>query len=317
MKTPSTDRIDDSLAEEAAGWLARIQSDDASEADHKRFQEWIDASSAHREAYEEMKELWGEMRNIKIALPSDAKRAVSGKKAAAAASLLCLCGLAGLFASQSGMIERYRADYYTDIGQTSTFTLDDGTRVSLNTDAAIQVRYTGSERRVMLLRGEAFFDVAKNPQRPFIVVSDEMTAKALGTHYGVKAADGSGHGQVQVEEGSVEVETPEGATRLAAGDVVTLDSTGKAIRSRRDVSANTAWRDGKLIFSDQSLGEVLDTLEHYRRGRIVILDKQAASLSVSGIFDLGNTDQALHILESSLPVTVTRLSGMVVLVRSR
>lgn len=195
--------------------------------------------------------------------------------------------------------------------------LEDGTRISLNSDTAIETRYSAHERRVVLLRGEAFFDVAKNPQRPFIVDNNGLKAHALGTHYSVRAGDGSLPQEVQVEEGEVEVKTTSGTARLGAGDVVTMDSDGAIVRSRQDVTNNTAWREGKLVFSGQSLRQVLQILAQYRHGKILVLDDEASRLSVSGIFDLHDTDQALRILESNLPVSVTKLAGMVVLVRSR
>ncbi|WP_320199681.1 FecR family protein [Agrobacterium sp. rho-13.3] len=311
------DLIDHALAEEAALWVARIQSADATKADHRDFEEWLEADPGRQSAYEEMKGLWSEMRDMQIELPAEPSRLASGKTIATTMGFICLLGLATVFFWQTGVIDRFQADYYTSIGETSVIRLEDGTEVTLNTDAAIQTRYTDHERRVVLLRGEAFFDVVKNPQRPFVVDNKALTAKALGTHYSVRAGAGLLPQEVQVEEGEVEVETPHGVARLGAGDVVTLDNTGNMVRSKQDVSSNTAWRDGKLVFSGQSLREVLKILAQYRHGRILILDDRAAKLSVSGIFDLKNTDQALHILEGNLPVVVTRLSGMMVLVRSR
>ncbi len=307
----------DGLAEEAAFWVARMQSSDATEADHTAFQEWLASRPSHSHAYEEMRSLWGDMRDVQIALPVDRKRHVSGRTVAMSIGVICLLGLAALSIQQIGVVDRLRADYYTTVGETRVVTLDDGTQVTLNTDAAIQAQYTDRERRIVLLRGEAFFDVTKNQQRPFIVESNGWTAKAVGTHYSVRAETGALPQQVQVEEGQVEVATQTGATLLGAGDVVTRDVDGKLLRSRQDVANNTAWREGKLVFSGQPLSEVLEVLARYRHGRIMVLDERAARLNVSGIFDLKDTDQALRILEADLPVAVTRLSGMMVIVRSR
>ncbi|WP_288430815.1 FecR family protein [uncultured Agrobacterium sp.] len=316
MHEPANDLNDDGLAEEAALWVARMQSADATQVDQRDFEDWLNASAAHGQAYEEMQSLWGSMRGIDLELPKQRKR-ISGKAATATLALLCLIGLSLFFARQSGVVERLQADFYTSVGETKVVTLDDGTQISLNTDSAVQTRYTPAERRVVLLRGEAFFDVAKNPQRPFIVESGTLTAQALGTHYAVRSAGSLLAEEVQVEEGEVRVDAAGETTRLVAGDAVTLDDAGKFIRTKKDVANNTAWRDGKLAFSGQSLGEVLKVLERYRHGRIVVLDDRAAKLSVSGIFDLRQTDQALHILETNLPVTVTHMSSLIVFVRSR
>lgn len=316
MRDRKSDRTKAGLDEQAALWVARMQSADASPSDRQAFQDWLTADPSHKDAYEDMASLWGDMRDVQ--LPSPSHRAQKSRRAVVTAlCLLCLLGATTLLSQQAGVIDRLRADHYTAVGETRVLRLEDGTQLSLNSDTAIETRYSGHERRIVLLRGEAFFDVAKNPQRPFIVDNNGLKAQALGTHYSVRAGNGSLQQEVQVEEGEVEVKTTSGTARLGAGDVVTMDGDGAIVRSRQDVTNNTAWREGKLVFSGQSLRQVLQILAQYRHGKILVLDDEAARLSVSGIFDLHDTDQALRILESNLPVSVTKLAGMVVLVRSR
>lgn len=313
MRDTESDRTEDGIAEQAALWVARMQSADASPADRQAFETWLASHPSNAHAYNEMAALWGDMRDVELT----STLAQKPRSATKVLTTLCLLGAAFLLSRQTGLIDRLQADYYTSVGETRMLTLEDGTHVSLNSDTAIETRYSDRERRIVLLRGEAFFDVAKNPHRPFIVDNNGLKAQALGTHYGVRAGNGSLPQEVQVEEGEVEVETTSGIARLGAGDVATLDAEGAIVRSRQDVANNTAWREGKLVFSGQSLRQVLQILAQYRHGRIVVLDDTAARLSVSGIFDLHDTDQALRILESNLPVKVTKLSDMMVLVRSR
>ncbi|MFK3780744.1 FecR family protein [Agrobacterium sp. NPDC089420] len=308
---------DDSLAEEAALWVARMQSADATAAEREAFHVWLRADAAHASAYEDMQSLWGELGEIELAPAGQQKRRGPRRAMLAGVAGLCLIGLAALFAQKSGLTDRWQADYYTEIGETRVLALEDGSRISLNTDTAITVHYSASERRITLLRGEAYFDVAKNPDRPFVVEDGVLTAKALGTHYSVRAGSGVLPQEVQVEEGRVEVTTDTDVAVLTPGETVTLGDDGRLVRANKDVANSMAWREGKLVFSGQPLREVLDTLSQYRRGRIVILDEAAARQRVSGIFDLKDTDQALTILEESLPVSVSRLSNMLVFVRSR
>ncbi|EHH06033.1 FecR iron sensor protein [Agrobacterium tumefaciens CCNWGS0286] len=308
---------DDGLVEEAALWVARMQSKDATEAERAAFHVWLRADAAHAAAYEEMQSLWGELGEIDLAPAERQKRRRPRRAMLAGLASLCLIGLAALFAEKSGLKDRWLADYYTGIGETRVLALEDGSRISLNTDTAIAVHYSQKERRITLLRGEAYFDVAKNPERPFIVEDGALTAKALGTHYSVRTGNGALPQEVQVEEGRVEVTTGAEVAVLTPGEAVTLGGDGRLVRARKDVANSMAWRVGKLVFSGQPLREVLDILSQYRRGRIVILDEAAAKQRVSGIFDLKDTDQALTILEESLPVSVSRLSGMLVFVRSR
>ncbi|KJF67211.1 FecR family protein [Rhizobium nepotum] len=309
--------INDSLAEEAALWVARMQSRDATDEERDAFQTWLRADAAHAAAYEEMHTLWGELGDVELAPAEDRKRHLSGRTVLAGIAGLCLIGLAALSVEQSGLKDRWQADYYTEIGETRMLVLEDGSRISLNTDTAITVDYSQKERRIALLRGEAYFDVAKNPQRPFVVRGGSLMAKALGTHYSVRTGNSALSQEVQVEEGRVEVTTDSEVAVLTPGETVILGGDGRLVRARKDVANNTAWREGKLVFSGQPLREVLDILAQYRRGRIVILDEAAARQRVSGIFDLKDTDQALTILEESLPVSVSRLSGMLIFVRSR
>jgi transmembrane sensor len=122
---------------------------------------------------------------------------------------------------------------------------------------------------------------------------------------------------VRVEQGRVEVISGEHQVILEAGGVASLTTPGRFSVTTADVANETAWRSGKLVFSGQPLREVLTTLDRYRHGRIVVMDSAAAEQRVSGIFDLNDTDQALRVLEENLPVSVTHLTGLMVVVRSR
>lgn len=308
-------QVAEHVLEQAAGWVARLQSNDATDVDRRDFQEWLARDPAHQSAYDDMRQLWGDLKDVPIpSRPRPTRRIVVGQ-------LLGLTVAAGLvvLAGRAGLIDRLRADHYTAIGEVRSLVLDDGTRVDLNTDSAIAIRYSAAERRVELLRGDAFFDVAKNPDRPFVVTESGWRATALGTRYGVRTPSGAHDGEVSVEEGHVEV-SGEGEREgivLRAGDSTSL-TRGLPLAARPvDVVTETAWRSGKLVFSGRPLREVLATLGRYRRGTILVLDERAASQTVSGIFDLRDTDQALDALEDSLPVSVHRLSDMVVVVRSR
>jgi transmembrane sensor len=308
----------DRVAEQAAGWVARLQSNDATDEDHRRFAEWLDRDPAHREAYDEFRKLWGDLKDIPI--PPERLKKLRNTRRRAAVSRVA--GLAVLFLIctslyQAGLIDRLRADFYTSVGEVRTITLEDGTRVDLNTDTAIAVDYSETARRVHILRGEAFFDVAKNPLRPFVVADDTLTATAVGTQYGVRTTAGSFRGDVQVEEGRVEVRSGAQQELVEAGYAATLTAQGRVRVQRSDVGDATAWRSGKLIFSGRPLREVLATLERYRHGQILVVDEEAADRKVSGIFDLNDTEGALRELESSLPVSVTRVTGLMVIVRSR
>ncbi len=309
--------IEDRIAEEAARWVARLQSADATDQDRREFQFWLDRDAAHQAAYDEFKNLWADLKDVPI--PSGRLKKLRMSRRAAASSIVSIGIIAILSVTlyRMGFIDHMRADYYTVVGEVRSVTLADGSRVDLNTDSAIIVRYSQGERRIQLLRGEAFFDVARNPERPFVVDDSSLKATALGTQYSVRAASDDSLGTVRVEQGRVEVTNRQQQVVLEAGDAANLTAKGAFAVTKTDVANETAWRTGKLVFSGQPLREVLATLERYRRGRILVLDDAAADQQVSGVFDLKDTDQALRVLEENLPVSVTHLTDLMVVVRSR
>jgi len=307
---------EDRIAEEAAGWVARLQSSDATDRDRRDFELWLARDASHQAAYDEFRTLWGDLKDVPIPPGRLKKLRSSRRSAVSSVAAVGIIAVLSVALYRMGMIDRMRADYYTAVGEVRSLTLADGSRVDLNTDTAIAVRFSAGERHIELLRGEAFFEVTKNPLRPFVVEDSALKARALGTRYGVRTAAGGFGGDVQVEEGRVEVSHDSDRVVLEAGDVATL-TQGRISLSKGDVSSDTAWRTGKLMFSGQPLRDVLATLERYRHGKIIVLDQAAAERTVSGIFDLNDTDQALQSLEKNLPVSVTRLTGMMVVVRSR
>lgn len=309
--------IDDSVLEAAATWVAKLQSDDATAADRAAFELWVSAHSDHRMAYEELRALWSDLGDVPI--PSERLGELHAQRRRRVGGFVGLCLAAGfaMLALATPYGDRWRADFYTGVGEIRRITLEDGTEVDMNTDTALVVRYGQGRRKVRLLRGEAFFAVAKNPLRPFVVEEGALSAMALGTRYSVGTAGTERAAGVQVEEGRVEVEAAGQKAILGAGEVATIDKQGRLSMSKTDVAAGTAWRDGKLVFSRRPLRDVLSTLERYRHGRILLLDEAAGGLEVSGIFDLHDTDAALQVLEASLPLRVMRISGLMVVVQSR
>ncbi|WDZ80144.1 FecR family protein (plasmid) [Ensifer adhaerens] len=309
--------IDDSILEAAATWVARLQSDDATAIDRQAFERWLGEHPDHRTAYDELRALWSDLGEVPISegrlgeLQTQRRRRVGGFVG------LCLAAGVAILSLATPYGDRWRADYYTGVGEVRRIALEDGTEVDLNTDTALVVRYEQARRTVRLLRGEAFFSVAKNPLRPFVVEDGALSATALGTRYSVGSVAVDQAAAVQVEEGRVEVEAAGQKAVLGAGEAATVDRQGRISLSKADVAAGTAWRDGKLVFSRRPLSDVLSTLERYRRGRILLVDEAAGSLEVSGIFDLRDTDDALRVLEASLPLRVIRLSDLMVVVQSR
>ncbi|MBO1020471.1 FecR family protein [Methylobacterium sp. SD274] len=297
---------DDPVYEAAAFWVVRLTSADASSADRKAFEVWRRADPAHAEAYAEM-ETW---RRTMGQVPDPRERK---SRRAVGLSAVVAIAFAGIAGAQLGLIDRLRADAWTGVGEIETRTLVDGSRIDLNTDTAVALRFTAEERAVDLLRGEAVFDVVPDPRRPFIVRGNGVSARAVGTRFYVRV-DGAAD-PVGVAEGRVDVSTAVGHTLLHPGEVAFRDEGDRPVARQGNVAEAMSWRDGKLSFSGQSLRQVIAELERYRRGRILLMDSSVGERRFSGTLDPRDTDEALDVLVTAMGIRVTRLTPFVILVR--
>lgn len=317
MAEPDDQSQDDLRSEEAAAWVARLQSSDATAADRAGFSAWCARDPRNAETYRDLVSLWGELKDAPVSKDRLRKLRAARRARIVGGLGVLLLAATGLGVSQSGWVERLQADHSTGVGEIRRITLSDGSQIVLNTDTALRLRFDDGRRQVELLRGEAYFEVVSMPARPFVVLGETLAATALGTRYAVRLSHGGRGPDVVVEQGRVAVRAPGAQLELKAGDEATLSADGRLVLSRPDMAGETAWKDGKLVFSDRPLVEVLAALGRYRQGRILVLDDDAARQHVSGVFDVTDTDGALTTLEASLPVSVTRLASLVVIVRSR
>ncbi|MFD0935887.1 FecR family protein, partial [Methylobacterium trifolii] len=164
---------EDPVYEAAAGWVARLASPDATDRDRDAFEVWRAADPAHGEAHAEMDRLWRKLGHVPD--PRERRRGPKGLAGIAAAAAL----IAAL-SYQFGLVDRLRSDLRTGVGDITRATLADGSRIDLNTDTAVALQFTETERGVELLRGEAAFDVVPDPRRPFVVRGGGVSARAVG-----------------------------------------------------------------------------------------------------------------------------------------
>ncbi|MGH8083173.1 MAG: FecR family protein [Lysobacter sp.] len=219
--------------------------------------------------------------------------------------------------TQYGAVER--SEYRTAMGRTDTVSLADGSRATLSSDSHIDVALSRTQRQVVLQRGEAFFDVAKDPGRPFAVEAGGRRVVAVGTHFSVRR-DGADL-RVVVTEGTVRLESePIGGHRqpitlLPAGSIATAGANGVLVRS---LSAQEAerwvdWRNGYVVFRDTPLAEAADEFNRYNARKLVIGDAAAGQLRVGGNFRWSNADVFVGLIEQALPVRAERLPDRIVL----
>lgn len=188
-------------------------------------------------------------------------------------------------------------DASTEIGERTLLVLADGSKVTLNTASAVHADYSGQERRVTLVRGEAFFDVAKDSNRPFVVYAGSRHVVAVGTAFDVRLQDRQV--KVTLVEGKVRVlringstavgatapVQPESAVTLEAGSTLVARDDGADQLERLDTARATSWRSGNLVFDGERLSDVVAEMNRYSREQLVIGNPALAERRVSGVFE--------------------------------
>lgn len=194
----------------------------------------------------------------------------------------------------------WRADYLTGKGEQRSVTLADGSRVMLNSATALAIHFDDNLRRVELLTGEAFFDVAKNAQRPFVVSSAGSEVRAIGTAFNVQRQ--SAQTQVELLEGIVEIQdAQQHRERLTAGQSALVSGHAIALQTAKRPENMALWRDGYLQFDGLPLHQAVAQINQYRPGRVVLLNPALADKRISGLFRLDALDQALASLNAAVP----------------
>ncbi|MFC6313492.1 FecR domain-containing protein, partial [Paraburkholderia dipogonis] len=243
-----------------------------------------------------------------------ASRRRAGVKALAT---LLFAGGASWIASEHAPWRAWNADAHTALGERRSLTLADGTRVTLNTDSAIDIRFTNAERRVRLVSGEIMIATghADGERRPFIVETAQGSLRPLGTRFAVRQQ--STLCRLDVFEGAVRInpaEAPALAPVVRAGQRARFTRTD--VGALEPISENdAAWTDGLLVASGMRLGDFVDELGRYRAGHLSC-DPDVANLRLSGTYPLADTDRVLDTVARILPVEVVFMTRYWVTVRA-
>ncbi len=318
----STDRK--TLQRQAVAWRVRLSADKASDAVLLEFENWRQQSAAHELAYHEINTLWQQLpnplladRQRRLALAAKRKRAAWARRGAglAAAASLVLAVMAGFYPDY---LHYPAADYRTRIGEQTSITLADGSIAHLNTDTAIDVSISDSQRRVVLLRGEAEFEVAHDASKPFRVASGNTSTEALGTRFVVRY-DGSDGGRVTLLQGKVRVSRPSlhGAQTdsaiLQPGQQLAFDSQAFNPPNSVELSNADAWRRGRLLMNFVPLKQVIAEVNRYRRSQIRLLDDSLAEKEVNIAVDIQQIDAWLQALQLTLAIKIVEAGPLVFL----
>ncbi|MGK5056096.1 FecR domain-containing protein [Janthinobacterium sp. LB2P49] len=289
----------------AAHWHVELQ---CGSADPAALQAWRDASAEHERAWDLLQRMDGQLGTIPAALAIPALQAAQQRRRAAAKILALLVAAGGGIALgqaglQSGPWQALTASLRTAPGQRRHVTLADGGRLEVNTDSALDVAYSATQRRIRLHHGEIMITTAPDP-RPFLVDTPHGVIRALGTRFGIRCDDDGS--TVSVFEHAVEVRCaarPDTVRRLEAGQQLRFGDTGadevEAMPTHQD-----SWLRGMLVAADWPLQQLVAELARYRRGRLAC-DAAVARRPVTGTYRLDDIDAVLESLCASHGLQVT------------
>lgn len=310
---------DDIAQEEALNWFVTLASGEVSADEHTDFERWLAAAPSHRQAWDGLRGFQKILQGMPGSVAGTTLRhAVARPNRIGRRQALGVLGALALgavvYARRADLLQ-LAADERTAVGQQRSLQLPDGSRLVLDTASAVDIRFDGRVRRLILRRGAIMIDTAHAAQwreQAFIVETAHGSVRALGTSFSVRQLPGrwwgsAGQVSVVVTQGAVRI-TPahdvNGSLELAAGSQVRFDADQVAVPQPLNPYAQ-AWADGLLIVRDQPLGEFVSELGRYRPG-LLDCDDGAAQLKVTGVFPLDDSERILNALEHGLPLKVRR-----------
>lgn len=311
--------MNDALIDSATRWYVLLRSGEATAADWQRYHHWRAADPRHDALCRQLETRLGVFqvaqaqgvsgKVLQQALDAPSSRrhvlqvALAGAGVAMGAALLSKpMGLADL-----------TADVRTGTGERRTVTLADGSELLLNAQSAADIQFDPQRRLVRLREGELLVRVASDRNRPFLIQTEQAQVRAYGNRFVLR--ERQGQGQVVALDGALEIDRQSGERlQLAAGHEVHFDRAGFGPVQVSSAGA-TAWIDGFLQVRDRPLAEVIDALRPYHTG-VLRLDPSVAGLRVSGLYRLDNPQQILDTLARTLPIHITRRTGLWVTVNA-
>jgi transmembrane sensor len=315
----TTPTSSDSAHARAIDWLLRIRSENCTETEHRAFNAWLEENASHRQAYETAQAQWQWMEQFKsmdfparnAALRYREKTSRRMLKYSAAASVLLALGLTAFMPNGwIGIPHTYMAEK----GGHQTITLADGSSIELNTDSEVRVHFNRWRRNVEMVKGEAFFTVSHDAERPFEVRAGGGRIRDIGTAFDIYIKPEQVI--VAVQEGIVEVQAS-GKRELSAGQQLAFNGSGEfqAIKGQ-DVASLIAWRQGNLLFRDRRLDDVLAEVGRYHDTRIRLQNENLGKLRISGTFHTAELDSTLNAIATLLPVNIDRIGEHEIVLKS-
>jgi transmembrane sensor len=313
------------LQREALGRVRRLVSGEATIADVEDAKRWQAQSPKHAEAFAFASRLWGQLgpagQNVLMRsderLPVAAHRATSyrpsrrlviGGALAACAAYAVVRPPLQLWPSMS----EFAADYRTAVGEQRRVALADGASMELNTRTSVALRTSGEAGNgIELIDGEALIDTGGDLSRPLIVIAGNGRVSATGARFNVRY-DGA-TSCITCIAGEIDIHRLGATERLAARQQYTYGARGIGAAAAADPVAATAWQDGLLVFQRTPLAAVVDEINRYRPGKIVLMNARLGERTVNARFRVQNVDEIMTLAQQVFGAKVTSLPGGLVI----
>ncbi|MEM9403969.1 MAG: FecR domain-containing protein [Pseudomonadota bacterium] len=328
------------IVHDAHTWRATMSMPEVSAADWEAFEKWLNADPRHADAYDRAETLFQALGNVDsdalgpdlmrpsrlerrrewvtrvFGLPRPEPRWIGVTASLFVLAMISLVLLLPRFMADPAA-RAYARSYESGIGELRTVALTDGSSMTLGARSSVSVDFDADFRRVTLLHGVAFFAVASDAQRPFVVNAGSLGAQAVGTSFEVKQSDD--FARVAVAEGEVRVTYPQiffgrpqatrNAVSLTEGEqVAATGAAGLGVPVGIAATSVGAWRTGRLVYKQATLTELVADARRYANFEIVVADSvgDLGNVTVSAFFDAGDVESMLNTLPDIAPVVVVR-----------
>lgn len=313
------------VQDRAIEWILAREEPSWSDADQVALEAWLDESDLHRIAFLRLEQGWREADRIgalgaplepeTLRVPREASPRRSRKwwiPLAMAASLAGVLGIGWQQYMQSGgslAPKAAVARYDTQTGERETVALSDGSRIELNTASVVRASVKPELREVWLDRGEAYFEIAHDQRRPFVVHAGDRQVTVLGTKFSVRR-DGA-KVTVLVREGKVRVDDVQAgsavrSTTITGGDIAIGRGSATLVtgKSQERVESGLAWREGMLSFDQERLSDIAAEFNRYNSQQMIVTDAAAADIRIGGMFPASKPRDFVRLLRDAYGLKV-------------
>ncbi len=306
-------RIDD----EALSWVAKQSAAPLCDVDRRAFDAWYAASPRHQGAYLRAQAIWHSLDkaaiqpNLRPAEMSSPRGRPASRRAFLAGGVAA-AGVAAAAVAVSGLITSRKTILKTVTGEFRKVPLADRSIANLNSGSHVEVDVTPHSRRVVLVAGEAWFEVAKDPDKPFVVEAGDVRVQAIGTAFSVRRRDNGA--DVMVTEGVVEAWSNGGTAgrqRIAAGGEAFIARAAQAIEVSHtpdEIERKLAWRDGNIVLNNETLAEATEDFNRYNARKIIIADPALRHMRFVGQYRIDQPESFADAVHSLLDVPVVTTS---------